>query len=45
MERAIPEEDIIKELSRRSLIESMKYDWDKTAEEYLKYLFKFIVYA
>jgi glycosyltransferase involved in cell wall biosynthesis len=33
---SILEEDTIKELSRRSLIESMKYDWDKTAEEFLK---------
>ena len=33
---SILEEDTINQLSRRSLIESMKYDWDKTAEGYLK---------
>jgi glycosyltransferase involved in cell wall biosynthesis len=34
----ILEEDKIKELSKRSLEESMKYNWEKTADEYMKYL-------
>jgi len=34
----ILEEDKMKELSKRSLKESMKYNWEKTADEYMKYL-------
>ncbi len=32
------DENIMKELSRKSYEESLKYDWNRTAEEYKKYL-------
>jgi len=35
---AILEENTIKQLSKMSLEESMKYSWEKTANEYMKYL-------
>jgi glycosyltransferase involved in cell wall biosynthesis len=35
---AILEENTIKELSKKSIKESMKYSWEKTADEYMKYL-------
>jgi glycosyltransferase involved in cell wall biosynthesis len=38
---AILEENIIKELSKSSFMESLKYDWNKTANEYLRYLSEF----
>ena len=37
----ILEENIIKELSKKSLGESMKYSWEKTADEYMRYLSRF----
>jgi glycosyltransferase involved in cell wall biosynthesis len=38
---AILEEDTIAELSKKSLEESMKYSWEKTADKYMRYLSKF----
>jgi glycosyltransferase involved in cell wall biosynthesis len=35
---SILEEGVVKELSRKSLEESMKYSWERTAWEYAKYL-------
>jgi glycosyltransferase involved in cell wall biosynthesis len=37
----ILEEGTVAELSKKSLEESMKYSWEKTANEYIKYLSRF----
>ena len=34
------DENVMKDLSRKSYEESLRYDWDKTAEEYRKYIEK-----
>lgn len=36
----ISDENVMKKLSKNSFEESMKYDWDKTAEEYRKFIGK-----